>query len=88
MAQLIDIRRVAVAPKHFTARVTIANGGPLMTDEDLDGFTLDQLKCRACSGYGNCGYKQMNIYNGKAVSICQMRKKKLQCERDGVPFEM
>ena len=44
--------------------------------------------CRACSGYGNCGYKQMNIYNGKAVSICQMRKKKLQCERDGVPFEM
>ena len=60
----------------------------LMTDEDLDGFTLDQLKCRACSGYGNCGYKQMNIYNGKAVSICQMRKKKLQCERDGVPFEM
>ena len=32
--------------------------------------------------------KQMNIYNGKAVSICQMRKKKLQCERDGVPFEM
>ena len=60
----------------------------LMTDEDLDGFTLDQLKCRACSGDGNCGYKQMNIYNGKAVSICQMRKKKLQCERDGVPFEM
>ena len=51
-------------------------------------MTDDQLKCRACSGYGNCGYKQMNIYNGKAVSICQMRKKKLQCERDGVPFEM
>ena len=37
MAQLIDIRRVAVAPKHFTARVTIANGGPHMTDEDLVG---------------------------------------------------
>ena len=54
MAQLIDIRRVAVAPKHFTARVTIANGGPLMTDEDL-GTThvynlLPQITEHACLG--------------------------------------
>ena len=39
MAQLIDITKVAVAPKHFTARVRIANGGPLTTDEDLVGTT-------------------------------------------------
>lgn len=55
MAQLIDIRRVAVAPKHFTARVTIANGGPLMTDEDLVGTThvynlLPQIVDHACLG--------------------------------------
>lgn len=45
MAQLIDIRRVAVAPKHFTARVTIANGGPLMTDEDLVGHPPTSTTC-------------------------------------------
>lgn len=55
MAQLIDIRRVVVAPKHFTARVTIANGGPLMTDEDLVGTThvynlLPQIVDHACLG--------------------------------------
>lgn len=55
MAQLIDTRRVAVAPKHFTARVTIANGGPLMTDEDLVGTThvynlLPQIVDHACLG--------------------------------------
>lgn len=55
MAQLIDFRRVAVAPKHFTARVTIANGGPLMTDEDLVGTThvynlLPQIVDHACLG--------------------------------------
>lgn len=55
MAQLIDIRRVAVAPKHFTARVTIANGGPLITDEDLVGTThvynlLPQIVDHACLG--------------------------------------
>ena len=39
MAQLIEIKRVAVSPQHFTARVRIANGGPLTTDEDLIGTT-------------------------------------------------
>lgn len=39
MAQLIDITKIAVAPQHFTARVRIANGGPLTTDEDLVGTT-------------------------------------------------
>lgn len=39
MAQLIEITRVAVAPKNFTARVTIAPGGPLTTDQDLVGTT-------------------------------------------------
>jgi len=53
----------------------------LMTEEDLDGFTVDQIKCRACSGYGNCGFKSMNILNGKVVSICQRMKAELTEKR-------
>lgn len=39
MAQLIDITKVAVSPKNFMARVRIAPGGPLTTDQDLIGTT-------------------------------------------------
>ena len=35
----------------------------------LDGFTLEQLKCDACSGYGNCGYRMYKIKDGKPVLI-------------------
>ena len=58
----------------------------LMTDEDLDGFTLDQLKCRACSGYGNCGYKQMNIYNGKAVSNTKCARRSCSVNATAFPL--
>lgn len=54
-----------------------------LTEEDLEGFTLEQLKCRSCSGYGNCGFKSYNLLKGKAVSICNQRKEKLKAERDG-----
>ncbi len=55
MAQLIDIRRVAVAPRHFTARITIAPGGPITTDQDLVGTThvynlLPEIVDHACLG--------------------------------------
>lgn len=39
MAQLIEITKVAVSPKNFMARVKIAAGGPLTTDQDLIGTT-------------------------------------------------
>ena len=58
-----------------------------LTEEELDGFTLDELRCRSCSGYGNCGYKMYRLMNDDVVSICTRRMKKLQCERDGIPFE-
>ena len=58
-----------------------------MTEEDFDGFDLADIKCRSCSGYGNCGFKTYGIYQGKAVSICNQRKYQLQCERDGKPFD-
>ena len=48
----------------------------------LDGFTLEQLKCDACSGYGNCGYRMYKIKEGKPVLICQQKKKKLVELRD------
>lgn len=57
-----------------------------LTEEDLDGFDLKDIKCRSCSGYGNCGFKSYRLYNGKAVSICNQQRYKLQCERDGKPF--
>lgn len=55
-----------------------------LTPEDLGGFDLSELKCRACSGYGNCGYRMYRLHEGKPVSICQLRKTKLTEERDGV----
>lgn len=54
-----------------------------VTEEDLSGFPLKELKCRACSGYGNCGYRMYRLHEGKPVAICQMRRKELVAERDG-----
>lgn len=63
-------------------RLPLPDGVRLMTEEDLNGFTLDQVKCRACSGYGNCGFKKMNILNGEVVSICQRMMAQLIEERE------
>ena len=61
-----------------------------LTDDVVDGLDLNDIKCRSCSGYGNCGYKQYFLDpNGKgAISICMMTRKKLQCERDGEEFDL
>ena len=48
-----------------------------LTEEDLGGLPLNVLTCRACSGYGNCGYRMYRISEGKPVVICQMRRAKL-----------
>lgn len=37
MAQLIDIERVEIGPENLTAQVHIAEGGPLMTSDDIEG---------------------------------------------------
>lgn len=50
--------------------------------EDLDGFDIKDLKCHACSGYGNCGYRMYRLLNGKPVLICQLRREQLIEERD------
>lgn len=49
-----------------------------LTDEDLSGRGIDAAKCRACSGYGNCGYKTFRLYEGQPYSVCNLRLQKLQ----------
>lgn len=61
-----------------------------LDEEIMDGFELNDIKCRSCSGYGNCGYKQyfLNPDGKGAISICMMTRKKMQCERDGEEFSL
>lgn len=49
-----------------------------LTDEELNGNAIDVVKCRACSGYGNCGYKTFRLYDGTPYSVCNLRLKKAQ----------
>ena len=51
--------------------------------QDLGGFELREVRCRSCSGYGNCGYRMYRLNEGKPVSICQLRKKELLEQREG-----
>jgi hypothetical protein len=59
-----------------------------LTDEILDGFSVEDMKCRSCSGYGNCGYKSYFVNPaGGVLSICMQQRRQLQCKRDGIPFD-
>ncbi len=53
-------------------------GVNVITDEDLRGNDIVVVKCRACSGYGACGYKTFRMYNGTPYSICNLRLNKVQ----------
>lgn len=65
-------------------RPKAARGLRTLTEEVLDGFTIADLKCRACSGYGNCGYKSMFLKpEGGVASICMNRREQLRARRDG-----
>lgn len=55
MAELIDILRVEIGPENMMARVRIADDGPLMTSEDLEGTArvyrlLPHIVDHACLG--------------------------------------
>lgn len=73
-----------------TNRPKAARGMRTLDDQITDGLELNDIKCRSCSGYGNCGYKQyfMDPSGKGVVSVCMMTRKKLQCERDGVDFSL
>lgn len=61
----------------------------ILDDAVLDGFSLNDIKCRSCSGYGNCGFKSNYLIpEGGIASICMRLRKQLQCERDGLPFSL
>lgn len=49
-----------------------------IADEDLAGYSIDDIKCRACSGYGNCGFKTFRLYDGTPYSVCNLRFDKLK----------
>jgi len=53
-------------------------GVSVLTDDDLRGNDVKVVKCRACSGYGACGYKTFYLYDGSPYSICNLRLKKIQ----------
>ena len=60
------------------AAVLAERGFKEMTDEDLRGQDISVVKCRACSGYGNCGYKTFRLYKGDPYSVCNLRLQKVQ----------
>lgn len=49
-----------------------------LTNEELNGEDISVVKCRACSGYGNCGYKTFRLYQGNPYSVCNLRLEKAQ----------
>ncbi len=67
---------MAVSPK-------LAGRIKQLTDADLEGIDVEKIKCRSCSGYGNCGYKTYHLYNDKALSVCNLRKGKY-AEENGI----
>ena len=54
-----------------------------LTDEDLNGEDISKVKCRACSGYGNCGYKTFRLYDNQPFSVCNLRLQKVQGQAEG-----
>ena len=53
-------------------------GFKALTAEELNGNDISVVKCRACSGYGNCGYKTFRLYDGQPYSVCNLRLQKAQ----------
>lgn len=49
-----------------------------ITDDDLRGNDITVVKCRACSGYGACGYKSFRMYGDVPYSVCSLRLQKVQ----------
>ena len=49
-----------------------------LTDDDLRGNDIKVVKCRACSGYGACGYKTFFLYDGTPYSVCNLRLEKVR----------
>lgn len=55
-----------------------ARGVSALTGDDLRGNDIAVVKCRACSGYGACGYKTFYMYDGTPYSVCNLRLEKVK----------
>ena len=55
-----------------------ARGVSQLTDEDLRGNDISVVKCRACSGYGACGYKTFYLYDNTPYSVCNLSLSKVK----------
>ena len=60
------------------AEALARRGVSQLTDDDLLGNDIGVVKCRACSGYGACGYKTFYMYSGKPYSVCNLRLEKVK----------
>ena len=60
------------------AEALAKRGVSTITDEDLRGNDITVVKCRACSGYGACGYKAFFFFFDKPYSVCNLRLQKVQ----------
>lgn len=64
MAQLFDIKRVAVGPRNFEAEVELAPSAPLMTSDDPDGTLLvlellPELENHLCLGDSSASFGEV-----------------------------
>lgn len=55
-----------------------ARGVSQLGEEDLNGNGIDAVKCRACSGYGACGYKTFYMFEDSPYSVCNLRLEKVR----------
>lgn len=60
------------------AEALAKRGVSTLSDEDLRGNDIKVVKCRACSGYGACGYKTFFMYDNQPYSVCNLRLQKVQ----------
>ena len=53
-----------------------------MDPKELGNLTLNEVRCRACSGYGNCGYRSYRLLDGKPVLLCSRLLEELLAKSD------
>lgn len=47
-----------------------------LSGEQLAGRSIEGVKCRACSGYGACGYKTFYMHDGVPYAVCNLALQK------------
>lgn len=67
----------------------VAKNLRILTDEVLDGFSLDPDKMPLLQRVWQLRFQeQLPQAGGGIASVCMRLRKELQCERDGVEFDI